>query len=311
MLKFAKTSTSRTHSSLKMKPLLWASLLLLLAPACTNLYFEKPVPQNGQPLLAPPPDLQGVYEVLDDDPSEQCEAPGPFEQWAKPCYIFEKLDAERLMVSQDVRFHERDFPQIKARLARQKADGELTDYTMTERGIFYTTAAAPDSSSKARSGYVPLLRSGAWYIFTRTQKPVKMYHFAAQNGVEQSFEAEPGKEGGDALLPDADSLSTKTSLLVARQRAGAFFLNTRAEGDPGWSLTWCQTAPSGELLLKFSSRWSADTLIENNRAHYEAITPLGKTPDDDYLLNPDDRALDALLADPKLFEVMRLKKLKD
>lgn len=294
-----------------MKPLLWASLLLLLIPACTSLYFEKPVPQNGQPLLAPPPGLEGVYEVLDDEPPEECEVPSPFEQWAKSCYIFEKLDAERLMVSQDVRFHERDLPQIKAQLVRKKADGELTDYTVSERGIFYTMAASPDSSSKTHSGYIPLLRSGAWYILTRTQKPVKMYHFAAQNGLEQSFESEPGTGGGDVLLPDADSLSTKTSLLVARQRAGAFFLNTRAEGDPGWSLTWCQPATSGDLLLKFSSRWSLDTLIENNRAHYEGITPFVKTSDSDYLLNPDDRALDALLADPKLFEVMRLKKLKD
>jgi len=293
-----------------MKPLLWASLLLLLlAPACTDLYFEKPVPQNGQPLLTAPPALQGVYEVLNDDPPEEGETPDPLAQWAKRCFIFEKLDAERLMISEDVRFHERDFPQIKAYLAQKKADGTLADYTATESGILYTPA--PDSLRKPHSGYAPLLRSGTWYILTRTQKPIKMYHFAAQNAAEQSFDTQPDDGEGDVLLPSADSLGTKTSLLVARQRAGAFSLNTRTEGAPGWSLTWCQPAASGDLLLKFSSRWGSDTLIENNRAHYEAITPFVKISDGDYLLNPDDRALDALLADPKLFEVMRLKKLKD
>lgn len=292
-----------------MKHLLSAGLFLLLA-ACTNVYFEKPVPQNGQPLLAPPPALQGAYEVLDDG-TDKNEEPDLLAAWLKPCYFFEKLDHEQLLISEEIRFHERDLPQIKAHLARKKADGTLADYTLTGRGILYTTAA--DSSGQQTSGYAPMLKSGSWYILTRSQKPARMYSFSPKNAFEQVFDT---KHGGDGdFLPEADSLDIKTATLVARQRAGAFFLNTQeADGEPesGWSLLWCVPDAQGDLLLKFSSLgYNGDSLIENNRARYEAITTFAKTSNDNYLINPDDQALDALLADPALFKTMRLRKLKE
>ena len=118
--------------------------------------------------------------------------------------------------------------------------------------------------------------------------------------------------GGDNFLPDADSLSMETSVLVARQRAGAYYLNAQAAGESYWSLIHCTQDVQGDVELKFSSLgYASDSLIENNRTHYEAITHFAKTPGDNYLISPDDRALDVLLADPQLFKTLRLRKLTE
>lgn len=289
-----------------MKHTLWASLFLSAALSCTNIYFEKPVPQNGQPLLAPPQGLQGAYEIL--GLNDENEEPDPLEAWLKPCYYFEKLDDGRLLISEDIRFHERDLISIKAYLAEKKADGTLAGYTVSERSIHYTTAA--DTAGKQSSAYAPMIKSGSWYILTRTQKPVRMFGFDPKNAFQINFEVKNG--GGDGFLPDTDSLSIDTSVLVARQRAGAFFLNTQAAGSSNWSLIYCTQDVQGDVQMKFSSMgFGSDSLIENNRAHYEAITHFAKTPNDHYLINPDDPALDLLLADPQLFKTMRLRKLKE
>lgn len=280
--------------------------LLLLSSSCTQIYFEKPVPQDGQPLLAPPPGLQGAYEILDDGP-EEGEQSDPLEAWLKPCFYFEKLDDGRLLVSEETRFHERDWANIKSFLAQKKADGTLAAYTMGERNILYTTAA--DTAGAQSSAYVPITKSGSWYILTRSQKPTQMFQFAPQNATQIKLEV---KGNGDNFLPDADSLSMETSVLVALQRAGACFLNAQAVGESYWSLIHYTQDVQGEVQLKFSSMgYASDSLIENNRAHYEAITHFAKTPNDNYLIHPDDRALDALLADPQLFKTLRLRKLKD
>ncbi len=298
-----------------MKNILFAGLLLL-SSSCTQIYFEKPVPQDGQPLLAPPPGLQGAYEMLDDGPEEGLSAEAlveegqqsdPLAAWLKPCFYFEKLDDGRLLVSEETRFHERDWVNIKSFLAQKKADGTLTEYTVSERSILYTTAV--DTAGKQSSAYVPMIKSGSWYILTRTQKPTRLFSFSPQNATQIKLEV---KTNGDDFLPDADSLSMETSVLVARQRAGAFFFNAQAAGESYWSLIHYSQDVQGDIQLKFSSLgYASDSLIENNRAHYEAITHFAKTPSDNYLINPDDRALDALLADPKLFKTMRLRKLKE
>ncbi len=289
-----------------MKHFLFAGLLLL-SSSCTQIYFEKPVPQEGQPLLAAPPGLQGAYEILDDDP-EGSKPSDPLETWLKSCFYFEKSDDGRLLVSEETRFHERDWANIKSHLAQKKVDGTLADYTVSDRSILYTTAM--DTAGKQSSAYVPIIKSGSWYILTRTQKPTRLFHFAPQNATQIKLEVKGN--GGDNFLPDADSLSMETSVLVARQRAGAYYLNAQAAGDAYWSLIHYTQDVQGDVQLKFSSLgYASDSLIENNRAHYEAITHFAKTPGDNYLINPDDRALDALLADPALFKTLRLRKLKD
>ena len=275
------------------------------------------MPQNGQPLPAPPPGLQGAYEVLDDTPGEGLsteasdeadEAPNPLEAWLKPCFYFEKLDGGRLLVSDEIRFHERDWANIKSFLAQKKADGTLADYTMGEHSILYTTAA--DTAGKQASAYVPIIKSGTWYLLTRSQKPTWLFDFDPKNASQIGLDVK--SDGGDPFLPDTDSLSMKTSVLVARQRDGAFFLNAQAAGETNWSLIHCTQDAQGNVQLKFSSMgYASDSLIEQNRAHYEAITHFAKTPGNNYLINPDDRALDVLLADPKLFKTMRLRTLKE
>ncbi len=261
------------------------------------------MPQGGQTLIESPSVLQGVYEILTDDPQEG----GPLDAWVKPCFYFEKLDDGQLLVSEEIRFHERDFGSIKTFLAQEKAAGRLISYSIGERCILYTTAS--DSVAKQSNAYIPMVKSGAWYILTRTQQPTKMFRFDSQNAVQTDMRVQKGDDG---LLPGTDTLSMERETLVARQKDGAFFFNTREKGKPGWSLIYCAPDASGDLLLKVSALGEmSDTLIENNRAHYEAITHFKKIEDGNYLLNPNDQALDALLADQHLFGVMRLRKIKD
>ena len=296
-----------------MKNILFAGLILL-STSCTQIYFENPVPQNGQPLPAPPPGLQGAYEVLDDAPQESLsaepsaetdEAPDPLEDWLKLCFYFEKSDGGRLLVSEEIRFHERDWANIKSFLAQKKADGTLADYTMGEHSILYTTAV--DTAGEQASAYVPIIKSGTWYILTRSQKPGWLFDFDPKNASQIGLDVK--NDDSNQFLPGTDSLSMKTSALVARQRAGAFFFNAQAAGETNWSLIHCTQDAQGDVQLSIG--YASDSLIEQNRAHYEAITHFAKTPGNNYLINPDDRALDVLLADQKLFKTMRLRKLKE
>lgn len=288
-----------------MKQLLAASALLL-AFSCTNFYFEKPVPQSGDALTSAPANLEGVYEVLDGSTGQPVDPDASF-PWVKYCYVFEKLEGERLLVSTDARFHERDFEKTKAVFAQKKADGFITDYAIGQRTIIYTLA--PNDTGKIEQAYIPMVKSGQWYVLTGSQLPERLFDFRQHKCLEVD---ETHIRSMEQMLPGGDSLSTKLLALEARQKAGAFYLNTRAEGKPGWSLIYGVPAGNGDWLLKLSNMTSiSEKNFDTRRSHYEAITPFRKLEGDDYLVNPDDRALGLLLADTSLFAFIRLRKLEE
>lgn len=285
---------------------LFAVSALLLAFSCTNFYFEKPVPQTGDALTSAPANLEGVYEVLDERSGQPID-PDELFPWVKLCYIFEKLEGERLMVSTDARFHERDFERTKAVFAQKKAEGFITDYAIGQRMIFYTLA--PNDTGKIEQAYIPMLKSGQWYVLTGSHVPDRLFDFQQR----KCLEADNARiRSMEQMLPGGDSLSTKSLALEARQKAGAFYLNTREEGKPGWSLIYGVPAGNGDWLLKLSNMTSiSDSSFNTNRAYYESITPFRKLDGNDYLVNPDDRALGKLLADTNLFASIRLRKLEE
>lgn len=276
-------------------------VLLLTCISCSHVYFENPVPQSAEAISVIPDELPGVYAFEDDNESEA------ILNVFKNCIAIEKVNRTQLLVSWEVRLHEKDVPELKAHLDAKKMAGEISDYSWSERFIFCTALkSADDGSSRPEQQFTTLAKEGAWYVLTQTREPYMMLDFEA--GTLSSFKAQ-NSEATTQVLPKADSLEIKPLRLVARTKDGAYYFNTRSDENPGWDLMYLKQNLPGTWLLK-TSDINHKEVFEERLAEFNKITPFRKVEDSKYLINPRDVELEMLLAENELFYSATLRKLE-
>lgn len=276
-------------------------VLLLICISCSHVYFENPVPQTAERVPTMPEDLPGLYAFESDD--ESGDVPNVF----KKCIAIESINRTQLLVSWEVRLHEKDVTGLKAHLDVKKAAGEISDYIWSERFIFCTAAiSADDGSSRPEQQFVTLAKEGAWYVLTQTRVPYMLLDFGA--GTLSSFKTQK-VAATSQVLPEADSLEIKPLRLVARTKDGAYYFNTRSDEYPGWDLMYLRQYAPGVWLLKTSDIGNKD-VFETRLSEFNKITPFQKVEDSKYLINPRDGDLELLLADKDLFYNATLRKLE-
>jgi hypothetical protein len=200
-------------------------VLALVAVSCTNVYFERPVPQSGAPVRGIPAEWAGLY-VSEPGPAE---AVSELEQIFQQCFRLELLSGTRLLVSQEWRLHENNLDQLRAALEVQKKEGKLIDFQLLGSLILYTMRS--ESGGQVEQQYVALIRQGEWYILPQTVAPFQLYDLEA--GLQTQYEQEEPAAPVSEWLPGADTLSSKATRLVARQHAGGWYFNTQEKAPGG------------------------------------------------------------------------------
>jgi len=277
--------------------------LAALASACTNVYFENPVPQRGERVPSAPSDLTGVY-LLEPGLGETL---SEWEELLRPCFRIEGTDDGGLLVSTENRLLVKDLPRLKKALENQKREGKLLNYRMTESAILCTLQIEEEGITRMEEQAVALIKSGSWYILAQSAQPYRLFDFKAGRHLE--YKPEENAPAKTDWLPGANRLQADTAQLVARKQDGSWYFNTRKNDENGWSLTVVERAPDGSLLVKFSSLDNRNA-FEERAAYYNAITPFRKDGDNRYRINPTDEALSRLVREEGLFESARLKKME-
>ena len=284
---------------LKNKALVLSLLLGFSLLSCTTVYFEKPVPQQGTDLRSIPADWVGVYISEPTEGEDQSELETLFPQ----CFRLERIGTSQLLVSSENRLHERDLPRLKALLEKQKADGTLMRYQLSETMLLCTY----QTEGSVEQQYSALVKQGSWYILTQTIVPFQL--FDLETGVQTDFELEKQAGTKSNGFPEADSISTKTTSLVARKDRKAWYFNTQEEGEK-WTLLYLEQPDKDRLIVKFSQLENPKD-FKNSLDYFNAITPFRETESGHFEINPDDAALARLLAEGKLFQTTVLRKIGD
>ncbi len=268
--------------------------------SCTSVYFEKPVPQQGTALTTIPADWVGIYfsePVVEEDAT-------PLEQIIRPCFRLERIGTTQLLVSSEYRIHERDMPRLKTALEKQESEGELLKYYLTESMLWYTVRV----EDREEQQYSGLTKTGSWYILTQTIAPFRLFDLDA--GIQTEFELE--KQAGLVAsgLPEADSISSKTSALIAKKDRNAWYFNTRADSNSKWSLMYIRQVAPDQLTIKISHLEHPDD-FKNRLEYFNTITQFREIASDNFLIDPDDAALSRLLAEDGLFQTTHLRRIED
>lgn len=278
-------------------------LLAVLTTACTNVYFENPVPQRGERVRAAPSELTGLY-LFEPGAGETL---SEWEQLLRPCFRIEATDKGNLLVSTENRLHTRDVSKLKKALDTQKQEGKLLDYQMTESAITCTVQKEEEGRIWVEEQSVALIKSGSWYVVAQSAKPYWLFDFEA--GRQLEYKTEKSTPANSDWFPDAGLTQADTASLVALQKAKTWYFNTRKGDEKAWSLVCVEQAADDVLVVKFSSL-DNKAAFEERAAYYNAITPFRKESDTRYLINPTDAALERLLQEEQLFETVRLRKIE-
>ena len=278
-------------------------LLAVLTTACTNVYFENPVPQRGERVRAAPSELTGLY-LFEPGAGETL---SEWEQLLRPCFRIEATDKGNLLVSTENRLHTRDVSNLKKALDTQKRDGKLLDYQMTESAITCTVQKEEEGRIWVEEQSVALIKSGSWYVVAQSAKPYWLFDFEA--GRQLEYKTEKSTPANSDWFPDAGLTQADTASLVALQKSKTWYFNTRKGDEKAWSLVCVEQASNDVLVVKFSSL-DNKAAFEERAAYYNAITPFRKESDTRYLINPTDAALERLLQEEQLFETVRLRKIE-
>lgn len=288
---------------LKFRFFRFAPALLLAALSCTNVYFENPVPQKAEALSAVPEALPGLYEFVNQEENDKDNA---FEQF-KNCIVIEKTGESQLLVSSEMRLHERDLPALKARLEAKKAAGEISNYTLANHFLLCTAMIpAENDTRKPQQQYISLTKEGSWYVVSQTRQPFMLLDF--KTGVSSALTAvKSGNMSG--LLPEADSLEMEPARLVARSQDGAYYFNREKTEVTGWELMCLLPRASGGWLLK-TSDVAKDKEFRDHLGDFSKITPFEKIDESKYRIHPNDDELARLLAEKDLFYTAELRRLE-
>lgn len=275
-------------------------LVVFYLTSCTTVYFEKPVPEAGKALTSIPSDWSGLYI---SEPAME-EETNQLDNLFRQCFRLERLSASQLLVSTEYRIHERNLPQLKEALEKQKQDGSLTAYHLSESLLLCTT----QGEDGAKQQYSTLIKQGPWYILAQTIAPFRMYDLEA--GLQTEFEIEKQASLETTVLPEANSISNKISSLVARKDRKGWYFNTQEQGATNWMLLYVEQADRNHLIVKLSQLENSND-FKNRFDYFNAITPFGDKESDHFEINPDDAALTRLLAEEGLFQTTHLRRLNE
>ena len=279
-------------------------LLLLPALSCTNVHFERPVPKSGAELRSIPAGWAGTYVT-----TPQEEDGSLFGQIFRECYRLERLGETKLLVSSELRIHEKDMPRLKKALEGEKRDGKLLDYRLSE-GFVLCTIRSPQEEGQpdlVEQQYTALIKKGSWYILANTVTPFRLFDLDA--GIQTEFEHKKAEIAKVEWLPGADSISAKTLRLVARHLQKGYYFNTQPEEGAKWALLYV-TQPSKDTLIVKVSNLEDQNEFERRQDYFNAITPFRKTDNNKYEIDPTDEALARLLAEEHLFQTMYMARIE-
>jgi hypothetical protein len=281
----------------KMLALLFCSLLL---GSCTSIYFERPVPQSGVDLLQTPSEWVGAYQVFEDEPTENTSLWTTF-------FRFDQMDAQRMMISSEDRIHASALPKLAQQLASDKKEGILVDYFMSSHCI-YTTALGPEGQLLQNIAH--LQQDGDWYVLARSYEP--MFILNTKDRILTKFDLQKNEFSQSSTIPASDSVTSENLPMIFRKKGKNWYLNTifTSDNNKYWSLIAFKgiTPDSMDVVLP-SLKNEQD--FKTNLDKYNKITPfkaIGEEASSDFLINPDDKALEQLLNAPDLFQVLHLKK---
>jgi len=278
-------------------------LLAVFSSACTNVYFENPVPQRGERVRTAPTELRGLYLV---EPGAG-ETLSEWEELFRPCFRIEATDKGNLLISTESRLHVNDLSRLKKALDAQKSEGKLLDYQMTESAITCTVQQEEEGRTWVEVQAVALIKSGSWYVQAQSAKPYWLFDFAA--GRQLEYNPEQSTQTKNDWLQEASRMQADTSQLVALQKSKTWYFNTRKGDEKAWSLVCVEQIASDALHIKFSSL-DNKAAFEERAAYYNAITPFRKEGDNRYVLNPTDVALERLMQEEQLFKTVQLRKIE-
>jgi len=278
-------------------------LLAVLTTACTNVYFENPVPQRGERVRTAPAELTGLY-LLEPGAGETL---SEWEELLRPCFRIEATDKGNLLISTENRLHARDVSRLKKALETQRQEGKLVDYQMTESAITCTVKKEEEGRTWIEEQSVALIKSGSWYVVAQTAKPYWLFDFEA--GRQLEFKTEQRDRASNDWFPEAARVQADTAQLVALHKSPIWYFNTRKGDEKAWSLLCVERVGNDALRVKFSSL-DNKAVFEERAAYYNAITPFRKEGDNRYVINPTDGALDLLVQDAQLFETVLLRKIE-
>ncbi|TNE53447.1 MAG: hypothetical protein EP344_14955 [Bacteroidetes bacterium] len=284
---------------IRSKPLALLLFLGMLTSACTNVYFEKPVPQNGTELRSFPSDWSGVYlskQAQQEDLSD-------LEQILQQCFRLDRVDDRHLLVSSEYRIHERNWARLRSALETEKKEGRVQSFQLSETAIWCVL----NTDNGPYQQYTTLIKDGPWYILPQTLTPFRQYDL--EQGIQTEFEARKPKSDQHEWLPNADSLELKVSTLVARQKDNNWYFNTRPEEDPKWSLLHVRETEPGKLTVQLSNIDDTDA-FKNREEYFNQITPFTNVDGNNYLIDPTDKALDQLLSEEGLFQTYYLSRME-
>ncbi len=275
----------------------------VLATACTNVYFENPVPQRGEQVRSAPTELTGTY-LVEPGPGETL---SEWEEILRPCFRIERTDKGNLLVSTENRLHVKDVPRLKAALEAQKKEGKILDYQMTGSAITCTLKTEEDGQVRVEEQAVALIKTGSWYVLAQSVQPYWLFDFEA--GRQLEYKPEHSTPTKTDWFPAANRVQADTAQLRAFQKPQTWYFNTRKNDDKAWSLVCVEQVSNDVLVVKFSSLDNKGA-FEERSAYYNAITPFRKESDNRYVINPTDEALDRLMREEQLFDTVRLKKVE-
>jgi hypothetical protein len=274
-----------------------AMAALMLTASCKFAYFESPVPQGVPDMKTIPAFLDGEYEASGS------EAFGNEQGLRRTLFKFEKLSETQLLVSMESALPAGDLPKMEKALAGAMEEGRIQDYYVSDRVVYYLPAPNDEGETPGVAVYLEKrgnwIRSPQWLHLT--------YIFDLSNGKMIVFDYGNLLEANDVLLAPAKTESSKNPL-TAKARGDEVWLS--AEEAPGkWGLFYLKRLSDKELAIK-GTLFFDEEHFGNHRAKFEAVTPFRRDDDNDFILNPGDEQLAKLLADPKLFGNVMLKKLK-
>lgn len=277
--------------------------LAVLTTSCTNVYFENPVPQRGERVRSAPSELTGLY-LFEPGAGETL---SEWEELLRPCFRIEATDKGNLLVSTENRLHIRDVARLKKALETQRKEGKLLNYEMSESAITCTVRKEEEGRTWLEEQSVALIKSGPWYVVAQSAKPYWLFDF--ESGRQLEYKTEKSAPANNDWFPDAGLTQADTSMLVALQKSGIWYFNTRKGDEKAWSLLCVERVGNDALRVKFSSL-DNKAVFEERAAYYNAITPFRKEGDNRYLINPTDAALARLMQEEQLFETVSLRKIE-
>jgi hypothetical protein len=289
-------NVSKVHPTTLLRLLVIGSLF---AASCTQVYFEKPVPQQGTVLHTVPTDWAGVYIA---EP-EHAEEPPLEEQLFPQFFRLERISETQLLVSSEHRIHEKELPRLRLALDEQVAEGTLIRYQLSESMILCTVL---NEAGAEEQQYTALLKTGSWYLLPQTMAPFHLYDLKA--GLLTEFDSDNQIRTSAALLPMADRIETEAGKLAARQNRKGWYFNTQKGPESNWSLLYIEQAGEDRLRIK-QSYLENEEAFKKRLDYFNAITPFRETASNNYEIDPSDQALERLLVEDGLFQTTVLRKL--